>query len=376
MGKVMGALGLMSGTSMDGIDVAFIRTDGEDSVERGPAMTVPYSPEMRARLAQGLRDARALVNRTARPGILDQLEIELTLEHGLAVTAFCNEHNVARSLIEVVGFHGHTVLHRAPTANQPGLTVQIGDGKSLVWLSGGCDVVYDMRAADVAAGGNGAPLVSVYHRALAARVPQRPLAIVNIGGVANITVIDANDALTAFDTGPGSALIDDWMSSHGAGAFDADGATAARGKIDEDLLRDWLSHPFFAATPPKSLDRNAFAMDKANTATLENGAATLTAFTARSIARAREHMNQEPALWVITGGGRRNATLMAALAQQVENAVAPAEALGWNGDSMEAEAWAYLAVRSLRGLPLTYPSTTGVSSPCPGGVLAKAPPRS
>jgi len=385
MGKVMRALGLMSGTSMDGIDVALIQTDGDTVISRGASMTFPYSVETRARLAQGLIDAREIGEREERPGVLEALEAEITELHAAAVNAYRRRQGIGRADIDVVGFHGHTVLHRPPgvvietgsdgvpfEVTVPGLTVQIGSGIGLSDLTS-LDVVHDMRAADVAAGGHGAPLVPVYHRALAAALPQRPVAFVNIGGVSNVTVIDADGATVAFDTGPGNALLDDWVARHGAGAFDADGALAATGRVDEGVLRAYLSDPYFGTLPPKSLDRNTFDCELVSGLSAPDGAATLTAVTACAIARAREHLHQEPELWVVSGGGRRNATLMAMLASHVQNAVVPAEAVGLSGDGLEAEAWAFLAVRSLKGLPLSYPQTTGVPHPTTGGVLTRAP---
>ena len=386
MGKtVMRALGLMSGTSMDGIDVALIRTDGEETVMRGASMTFPYTPETRARLAAGLADARAIMDRAERPGTLAALETEITELHAAAVNAFRRKQGIGRADIDVVGFHGQTVLHRPPVVTiqtgadgvpfevtEPGLTVQLGSGMGLADLTA-LDVVHDLRAADMAAGGQGAPLVPVYHRALAASLPQRPVAMVNIGGVANVTLIARDGHITAFDTGPGNALIDDWMLKRTGAAMDVDGRTAKSGTVIEDVLRFYLAHAFFGALPPKSLDRAAFFSDLVDWMSVEDGAATLTAFTAGAIARAREHMAEEPALWIISGGGRRNATLMAMIAARVQNAVVPAEAVGLSGDAIEAEAWGYLAVRSRLGLPLTFPGTTGVSLPTTGGVLTRAP---
>ncbi len=385
MGKTMRALGLMSGTSMDGIDVALIETDGETVVKRGPSMTFPYLPETRQRLTVGLADARSIENRVERPGCLSALETEITELHAAAINAFRRKQGIGRADIDVVGFHGHTVLHRPPRVTittsehgvpyevaERGVTVQLGSGVGLADLIA-LDVVHDMRAADVEAGGQGAPLVPVYHRALLASLPQRPIAIVNIGGVANVTVIDREGRLSAFDTGPGNALVDDWMLKHTGAAFDDNGQTAASGTVNEDVLRFYLSHAFFSALPPKSLDRGAFFSDMVDWMPTPDGAATLTAFTAGALARAREHMHEEPALWVIAGGGRRNATLMAMIAARVENAVVPAEAVGLAGDALEAEAWAYLAVRSRLGLPLTFPATTGVAVPTTGGVFTPAP---
>jgi anhydro-N-acetylmuramic acid kinase len=366
MSKMLRAIGLMSGTSMDGIDIALIETDGEDAVARGPSATVAYDADFRGRLAAAIEDAHGLADRTARPGCLGAVESELTERHAAAVAEFLGERGIDPASVAVAGFHGQTVLH----APERRLTVQLGDGPLLARLSE-IDVVYDLRAADVEAGGQGAPLVPVYHRAMAARLPERPVAVVNIGGVANVTWIGANGTLIAFDTGPGNALIDDWMLHHTGTAVDAGGQAAAGGKIDEEALHALLMHGYFGRVPPKSLDRNAFALDPVRNLSAADGAATLTAFTAASIARACEHLPEQPQLWIICGGGRRNRTLMTMLAAEVDSAVVPAEAAGFDGDAVEAEAWAYLAVRSLKGLPITFPGTTGVPAPMSGGALAR-----
>jgi anhydro-N-acetylmuramic acid kinase len=384
MGKLMRAIGLMSGTSLDGIDVALITTDGESHVERGPAMTFPYNAEMRLLLRAALDEAKTLARRDERPGCLPQAERELTEMHGAAVSGFLRKQGIPRESIDVVGFHGQTVLHRPTSQNgQPlpaaprhgideGLTVQLGLGEMLAEFAR-VPVVFDMRAADVANGGQGAPLVPVYHRALVAKLPQRPVAVVNIGGVANVTYIGEDDMLTAFDTGPGNALIDDIVHAATGTACDEGGLLAAKGRVQQDILTAYLSHPFFSHVPPKSLDRNTFEVSMLRSLRLEDAAATLTAFPAEAIARSRAHMRAEPQLWIICGGGRKNTTLMRMIAERVENAVVPAEAVGLDGDSLEAEAWGYLAVRSLRGLPLTYPGTTGVPGPTCGGRFAQPP---
>jgi anhydro-N-acetylmuramic acid kinase len=366
MGKMMVAIGLMSGTSMDGIDVALIQTDGEQRLERGWSSIYAYSDAFRAQLRAGLADARAIKERTERPGRLRLIETYLTDLHAEAVRQFLDDHALAADAIAVVGFHGQTVLH----APERRLTVQIGDGEGLARATD-IDVVYDLRARDVAAGGQGAPLTPIYHHALAAKLPGRPIAIVNIGGVANVTWIGHNGELIAFDTGPGNAMIDDWVHRHRGLARDEGGRLAAAGRAHDGFVTQYLRHSFFGQRPPKSLDRNAFAMELIEGLSVEDGAATLAAFTAASIARAREHFPAEPELWVVCGGGRRNKTLMAMIAGRVNGAVAPAEAIGINGDMVEAEAWAYLAVRSRKGLPITFPATTGAPLPITGGVLAR-----
>lgn len=367
MSKRLRALGLMSGTSMDGIDLALIETDGDAHVRRLGAASVAYDAVFRDRLRQAIEDAKSITERSQRPGVSGDVERELTMRHSMAALRFLGDRMLQPDAVDVIGFHGQTVLHRPADR----LTVQLGDGPRLA-RGTGIDVVYDLRGADVAAGGQGAPLVPVYHRALAAGLEQRPVAFVNIGGVANVTYIARDGRVVAFDTGPGNALVDDWMRQRTGKGMDEGGATAARGRVLETWVGTYLRDPYFIALPPKSLDRQAFhGLELRNVAT-EDGAATLTAVTARSIARAREHMPEEPVLWIVCGGGRRNATLMRMLAEAVGHAVAPAEAVGLDGDTLEAEAWAYLAVRSLRGSAISFPATTGVPSPMPGGVLARA----
>ena len=392
MGKTRRAIGLMSGTSMDGIDVALIETDGEAAVRRLGSATYAYDEALRGRLRQVLAEAAklwrqvapmpagevrarqalisglALSDRQARPGLMGEVEREITERHAEAVRRFIGDRMLQPSAIDVVGFHGQTVLHRPELQ----LTVQIGDGPLLA-RSLGIDVVYDLRAADVLAGGQGAPLVPVYHRALAGRLAERPVAFLNIGGVANVTWIGAAEGeLIAFDTGPGNALLDDWALRHTGEAVDRGGVLAASGRVNDDALTALLLHPYFGQVPPKSLDRNAFSIAPVEGLSPADGAATLAAFTAASIARARAHMPEEPQLWVVMGGGRRNTTLMSEIAARVEAAVVPAEAIGLDGDGIEAEAWAYLAVRALDDKAITYPRTTGVAAPMSGGVLVRA----
>lgn len=367
MGKIRRALGLMSGTSMDGIDIALIETDGEDHLRRLAAGGVAYEPAFRERLRGALHDAVAIKQRRERPGSLAAVEAELTRLHADAVLRFIGDRMLQPSAIDVIGFHGQTVLH----APERRLTVQIGDGPALAAATG-IDVVHDMRAADCAAGGQGAPLAPAYHRAMAAKVEERPVAFVNVGGVANVTWIGSDGALIAFDTGPGNAMIDDWVMKRTGAPRDEGGALAARGKVHDDYVSAYLRHDHFAAPVPKSLDRNAFDLALAEPLSTEDGAATLTAFTAAAIARTREHVPEEPRMWIIAGGGRRNRTLMAMLAGYVHSAVVPVEALGFDGDAVEAEAWAYLAVRSLDRRPITYPGTTGVRVPLTGGVMSRA----
>ena len=371
MSKLVTALGLMSGTSLDGIDVALVTTDGEDVVQRGPSRTYPYQPDQQALLKEAIAAAKPLTGRAERPGILAFAEIQITDWHASAVQSFCQETGVTCSAIDIIGFHGQTVIHRPEIA----LTVQLGDGADLARRTGR-PVVYDMRAADMAAGGQGAPLVPVYHRALAAQLDISPVAFVNIGGVANITWIGADGCLVAFDTGPGNALINDWCEHHTDEPLDRDGQLSAKGMLAGPVFMTLAQHPYYETPAPKSLDRNAFDVSCLEGLSPADGAMTLVHLTATSIARAPAWVPERPKLWIICGGGRRNPTLMKVLRGLLEplgDRMLLAEEAGFDGDSMEAEAWAYLAVRSQRGLPLTFPGTTGVKRPMTGGILARAP---
>lgn len=362
------ALGLMSGTSLDGVDVALIETDGKKVQAFGPTGYRPYTERERGLLRQALTEAVNLPCRDARPGILREAEEAVTKAHAEAVASFTVQHRISREEIDIVGFHGQTVLHRPERR----LTVQIGDAAALAKAIH-IPVMHDFRAADVAAGGQGAPFVPVYHRALAQSLErQGPIAVVNIGGVSNITYIDGTDTLIACDTGPGNALIDDHMFRTMNQRFDKEGEFAAKGRVNQAWVSAALKLPFFDLKPPKSLDRNDFvslALPELSTA---DGAATLTAFTAACIAGVVKHLPRPPLTWVVAGGGANNPTLLAMLARRLPGAsVTTATALGWQGDAIEAQAFAYLGVRSLKGLPLTFPGTTGVPKPLSGGVLAK-----
>ncbi|WP_255448551.1 anhydro-N-acetylmuramic acid kinase [Telmatospirillum sp. J64-1] len=365
MTSYLTALGLMSGTSLDGVDAALVETDGETVRATGQALTVPYPDDLRARLRAVLGADGA-----EREAEIGEVERDITLFHAEAVATLLGVAGLPSSAVDVIGFHGHTILHRPKERR----TRQIGDG-ALLARSTGIRVVNDFRTADVAAGGQGAPLVPVYHGALA-RGFERPLAVLNIGGVANITFIDEDGSLLAFDTGPGNALIDDWALKHTGRPVDEGGALAGSGRAGEAALAAFAAHDFFAAKPPKSLDRDdfrSFATGLVEGMDAADGAATLTAFTAQAVALAQVHLPRPPRRWLVCGGGRRNPRIMAALADILPVPVEAVESVGWDGDALEAQAFAYLAVRSLRGLPLTWPGTTGGPKPMPGGRVHDLP---
>lgn len=366
MSAVMTAIGLMSGTSLDGVDVALLETDGERIESLGASGYRAYTDSERAILRQALAEAVHLQRREDRPGILAEAEQVVTTAHADAVANFMAQHGIVNDRIDVVGFHGQTVLHRP----EQRLTVQIGDATELARTIQ-LPVAYDLRVADVTSGGQGAPLVPVYHRALVRSLERTgPTVVVNIGGVSNITYIEGSDVLIACDTGPGNALLDDFVLQTTGQVFDRDGELGAQGRVNTAWVQHALAHPFFRAPPPKSLDRNDFAALARPELTPADGAATLTAFTAGAIASIVPLLPKRPTNWIVTGGGARNPTLLRMLSERVAPAtVETADELGWSGDAMEAQAFGFLAVRSLKGLPLSYPGTTGVPRPMTGGVL-------
>jgi anhydro-N-acetylmuramic acid kinase len=347
-------IGLMSGTSLDGVDAAWLETDGEALGVFGPSLTLPYEPALRADLRRILDRAPSL--RADDPDLLDATR-RLTEAHIEAVR------RIGRTA-DLIGFHGQTILHDPPRRR----TWQIGDAQALAEAVG-VPVAYGFREADVAAGGEGAPLVPLFHAALARALP-KPLAVLNIGGVANVTFLGSDGTIAACDTGPGNALLDDWIRQHTGEAFDEGGALARSGVVQEAMIARWLSQPYFARSLPKSLDRLAFhgVLADLDGISPADGAATLAAFTARAVAACP--LPEAPLRWLVTGGGRHNMAIMGALAAGQAAPVQAVEAVGWHGDALEAQCFGFLAARVQRKLPLSLPMTTGVPRPLPGGAVA------
>jgi anhydro-N-acetylmuramic acid kinase len=356
---LLSCLGAISGTSMDGIDVAWIETDGEGHVRPRAGATLPYPPALRARLGEFLKDPAR-----AETDPLTALEAEVTQAFGDAILAFMEAQGIHAGALDLIGLHGQTVWHRPERR----FTRQLGSGAALARRLG-ASVVDGFRLADVAAGGQGAPLVPLYHAALANGL-ERPVMVLNLGGVANVTWIDG-ETIIAFDTGPASALMDDLVLRRFGLPFDEGGRIAASGQVDEAILAELMANPFFGQRPPKSLDRNDFHARAKIVETLPDAdaVATLAAFTIRATAAALEHVPEKPRRWLVGGGGRLNGHLMRGLAAELGTPVEPVDTLGWNGDALEAECFAYLAARSLKGLPLSLPMTTGVPAPMTGGRL-------
>jgi anhydro-N-acetylmuramic acid kinase len=359
------AIGLMSGTSLDGIDAALIDTDGESQVRALAFRGEAYSDAARAQLAAATQLALTFDKPRVSPDLVAAAEL-IDRTHAFAVHKLLREAGVEPARVSVIGYHGQTVAHRPDR----GWTWQIGDGSVLARATG-ITVVSDFRSADVAAGGQGAPLLPVYHAALATRL-DRPVAVLNLGGVGNITYVGAGGELVAFDTGPANGLIDSWVEAQSGARYDAEGALAASGQVDEGILAAMLDHPFFAAPGPKSLDRSDFTIQPVRGLAAADGAATLTAFTAATVADALTHLPARPKHLLVAGGGRHNPTLLAMIAERTGLLPEPSDSHGWNGDALEAEGFAYMAVRTLAGLPISFPGTTGAPHPLPGGIIHRS----
>ena len=366
----MRVLGFMSGTSLDAVDMAVVDTDGEKITAFGPAGERKLSEATRSLVLAATEAAKGWPRGAPPPPEFAPAAEAVAREHFAAADAFLAREGLAWRDIELIGFHGQTVLHERPTGGRVGRTVQLGDGELLSRLAG-APVAYDFRTADVAAGGEGAPLAPIYHLARAkASGLQPPSAVLNVGGVANVTLFGERADPLAFDTGPGNGMIDLLVQARGFGRFDAGGRLAAAGRVDEAVLEGYLAHPYFAAPPPKSLDRYDFSLAPLAPLGIEDACATLVAFTAEAIGRGVRLAPEPPRVLVVAGGGRSNPELMRGLAARVPCEVVAAEAVGWRGDALEAEAFAYLAARTLKDLPISFPTTTGAPHAMAGGRIA------
>lgn len=360
------AIGLMTGTALDGfVDVALIRTDGESVAEFGEFGLFPYSEADRAVLQDAVAAARAWGFEGEAPAVFAQATETITRIYANAIKQLLGQANAVPSDVAFVGGHGLTVLHRPDIRR----TLQLLDGAALA-KTVGIDTVYDFRTADMAAGGQGAPLAPIYHAAILAHAKfDPPSAILNLGGVANVTWWGGGLELAAFDTGPANGPVNEWIEAHGQGAYDKDGAIAARGRVHEGRLLEILDNPWFDAPYPKSLDRYDFDAGLVRGLSLEDGAATLTALVGACLNRALGQLPSRPKTLIVAGGGRKNPVMMADIAARCDVEVVDADSVGLRGDAVEAECFALLAVRSARGLPLSFPGTTGVKVPVTGGVL-------
>ncbi|WP_415287416.1 anhydro-N-acetylmuramic acid kinase [Brevundimonas sp. S1H14] len=369
--KTLRVLGFMTGTSLDAVDMAVIETDGHDILSFGPAGEMKLDSETRAVIEDAIEDAFDWERDEEEPDSFEDARMAVADAHLAAALGFMAVNGVKSSALDLVGVHGQTVLHEAPTPEQPGRTVQLIDAASVA-EGLGAPVAFDFRSADVAAGGQGAPLAPVYHAALVRKAGMEgPVAVLNLGGVGNITLIRADGELEAFDTGPANGMVDLLVQSRMKKRMDEGGRLAAAGAVDQPVLDAYLAYPYFAASGPKSLDRFDFSLDPVADLSLEDAAATLTAFAAQAVALGVARCSEQPKEIVVCGGGRHNPVLLAAIRERVGLPVSTAEDKGWRGDSIEAEAFAFLAARCRLSLPISFPGTTGVSVPMTGGRIVE-----
>ncbi|MCC3860916.1 anhydro-N-acetylmuramic acid kinase [Pseudemcibacter aquimaris] len=362
------AIGLMSGTSVDGVDAAIIKTDGYSVKRYGKCHHLAYSKEQQKIILEAIDQARDAGNPDIRSNSISMAEGFINEIHTKAVQEIIKINDLNRDDIDVVGFHGQTLLHNP----DKGWSWQIGDGREIA-SELGITVINDFRRDDVENGGQGAPLVPIFHRALLPEKNDYPIALLNIGGVANITWIGGDDPsdMLGFDTGPGNALLDDWVREHSDLPYDKDGELSASGSVQEIFVNDLMNHEYFTEKPPKSLDRNEFGIGQVSMLSPADGAATLIAFTVAAVKMAEVMCPDYVKKWYVCGGGAHNPTMMKMLSDTLYGDVEDISALGFDGDYVEAEAFAYFAVRKLLNLPITFPGTTGVSEPSTGGKINK-----
>ena len=367
----MRILGFMTGTSLDAVDMAVLETDGETIQAFGPAGERKLTEPTREIMLAATYAAQRWPRGAPAPAIFAEAARAGSEEHYAAAEEFLAAHGLAWSDIDLIGMHGQTVLHERPKGGGVGRTAQLGDA-ALLASRAGVPVAFDFRSADVAAGGQGAPLAPIYHLARArASGLEAPLAVLNIGGVANVTFIRADGEILAFDTGPGNGMLDLLVQDRSDARFDAEGRLAAAGRPHEDVLQGLLAHAYFSVAPPKSLDRYDFPLQPLAALSLQDAAATLVAFTAEAVRRGFELVGETPRELIVGGGGRRNPEIMRAMAERLPCPVSDAYAHGWRGEAIEAEALSYLAARTARGLPISFPKTTGAPRPLTGGRIVE-----
>lgn len=364
----MRVLGFMTGTSLDAVDMAVVETDGEEILHLGPAGEKKLDPEVRALLEAAIRDALRLREGDPTPASFSAAAAAVAREHIAAAEGFMRDYRLLPADLDMIGLQGQTVLHAPPGPDRPaGRTIQLIDAGTVA-ATLGVPVVYDLRQDDIAAGGQGAPLAPVYHAALVRYSNlHTPTAVLNLGGVANLTLVRSDGELEAFDTGPGVGMIDLLVQDRTDRRCDEDGKLARAGQVNERAFNHYLSDPYFQRRGPKSLDRFDFRLDRVVALSLEDAAATLTAFAAEAAWLGLQACSEVPLRLVVTGGGRQNPALMDEIRTRCSLPVLTAEEADWRGDSIEAEAFAFLAARAAYGLPISFPGTTGVPRPMTGG---------
>ena len=363
MPKFYYSLGFMSGTSLDGIDASIIKSDGEKFVEIIDNKYIKYNDKLRSKLTKIVDKCTSKVKFRKLSQTIRQVEKEMTILHAKLFKILKRKNNTLK--IDLIGFHGQTILHKP----KKGYSFQIGNSKLLSKLTK-TKVISNFREIDIINGGQGSPLTPLYHKLILLKIKSKlPAAVINIGGITNITYLKNKNKIISFDTGPGNCLLDKWVKNNIGKNFDEKGAYSKQGKVNKKILKKLLSDPYYKKKFPKSLDTKNFNLRYVNKLNFKDGCATLSMLTIKSIYLAIKKLKQIPFLILVSGGGRKNKFLINNLRKLLNIPVDVIEKFNFNGDFIESQAFAYLAIRSYLKKIITLPSTTGVSKPSSGGSL-------
>ena len=362
------ALGLMSGTSADGIDVAILTTDGKAKIKLGPSGYYPFSKSFITKI-KSIFKKKLNIDKSKKQKRIIKIENEFTQLNFIAINKFLKKNKINKKKIDVVGFHGQTISHNPAS----GYSWQIGNSQKLANLLN-IKVVSNFRENDIKNGGQGAPLTPIFHYYLTKKMKKK-ICFINLGGISNITYFNHRSKtslnnMLAFDAGPCCSLIDDWISKNSNNKFDNFGLLARKGNVKKEIIHNFLKKPYFSKLPPKSLDRSFFSLSLLKKLNIEDGAATLNYLVANSVLKAFDYFPNNPNLCILSGGGRLNKFLVELISNKLKKSkILLAENYNWNGDSIEAHAFAYLSVRKLLNLPITFPKTTGIKKPLTAGQI-------
>ena len=367
MKKLITAIGLMSGTSCDGIDASIIKSDGEDRLELIGDYFLPYAEKTRIRIRKLKEKVDRVLELEIKKKEIVDLENEITVLHSKAINLILEKLKIDKSEIDLVGLHGHTIFHSFEDKK----TKQLGNGKVLSKLSK-LSVIYNFRKNDLKNGGQGAPMVPIFHKLLQNKLDiKMPVVFVNIGGISNLTYLDKNEEIISFDSGPGNFLIDKLLQlkSNDKIQFDKNGEIAFKGKADKKMLDIYLSNPYYNSLPPKSLDVKDFDVNLVRDINLENAVTTLSELTSLTIVEALNFFPNKPQNIILCGGGRKNKYIYEQIKKKSNISTINIDEYKINGDFVESQAFAYLAIRSFFKKPISFTKTTGVSKPMTGGRL-------
>ena len=359
----------MSGTSSDGIDASIIKSDGENEVHFTGNHFLPYEERVKSKIRNLKEKINLILDLETYSQEINDLEKEITFLHAKIVNLIIKKFKLSKSEIKLIGFHGHTIFHSFRDKK----TKQIGHGELLSQLTG-LNVIYNFRENDIKNGGQGAPLVPIFHKLLQKKLELKmPLVFLNIGGISNLTYLNKDEEIVSFDTGPGNFLIDKilQLKSNDEIQFDKDGKIAFTGCVDKNILDSYLSDPYYESLPPKSLDVNDFSLGALRSLNIKDSIATLSELTSLTITNALNLLSSRPMEIILCGGGRKNKFIFDRIKKLSNNKISNIDKYKINGDFIESQAFAYLAIRSFLKKPISFPKTTGVVRSMTGGDIIK-----